>query len=117
MSIDVQALFTNIPHIDGLDSLRVGLNKRLNKKIPTDFLVQLMQTVLKNNIFTFYNNFFKQDIGAAMGSRPVPTYANTFMAEKIDSKIQFLAEKYRKQNENSPIRLQKRFLDDLFYVF
>ena len=32
VSIDVQALFTNIPHIDGLDGLRIALNKRERKE-------------------------------------------------------------------------------------
>ena len=51
-----------------------------------------------------------------MGSRPVPPYANIFMARKIDTKILEIAEKYSK-NGKIPISSIKRFLDDLFSIW
>ena len=45
-----------------------------------------MEIVLKQNIFEFDESYFKQEVGAAMGSKPVPSYANMLMA-KIDKLI------------------------------
>ena len=50
-----------------------------------------------------------------MGSRPVPSYANTFMA-RIDKEIQKLSKKYNIDSIEA-IQLFKRFLDDFFFLF
>ena len=54
----------------------------------------MMEIILKHNIFIFDDNFYNQEIGAAMGSRPVPHYANIFMARKIDTAIKNLSKSY-----------------------
>lgn len=115
VTADVTSLFTNINHKEGLSSLQKTLQKRNNPKIPTSFLMELMEIVLSENIFEFHNQLYRQEIGAAMGSRPIPSYANIFMAE-IDEQIQSLASKYN-LNETEALRLLKRFLDDYFILF
>ena len=82
--MDVTSLFTNIIHSEGLNSLKNTLDKRVNPKVETQFLMELMEIILTENIFEFHNQLWKQKIGAAMGSRPVPHYANNFMAEIDD---------------------------------
>ena len=67
------------------------------------------------NIFKFNNELFIQLIGTAMGSRPAPSYANLFMAKKIDPAIIRLARE--SESEMDPIDLFKRFLDDIFLVY
>ena len=47
-----------------------------------------------------------------MGSRPVPSYANIFMAKRIDRFIRDLT-----TGNQNPLILFKRFLDDLFLIF
>merc|ERR1719319_582552 len=90
-SIDVKALFTNIPTNEGLESLEAVLNERKSKEVPTDFLKQLMKLILENNLFSFHDGIFRQEIGGAMGSPPVPPYANNYMARKIDPRIEEVA--------------------------
>ena len=51
-----------------------------------------------------------------MGSKPIPPYANIFMAYKIDKNIHKIAEKLKKQKQIL-LKLFKRFLDDLFFIF
>ena len=106
---DVFGLFTNISHDEGLHCRQEGLEKRYNPKMPTEFLLKLMKLILQNNTFTFHDGYWKQNIGAAMGSRPVPSYANIFMA-KMDRLIKEL-------NGAEAIQLMKRFLDDFFIIF
>ena len=50
-----------------------------------------------------------------MGSRPAPSYANIFMAKKIDPAILRLAREL--ESDFDPIDLFKRFLDDIFMVY
>ena len=51
-----------------------------------------------------------------MGAVPAVSYANIFMARKIDSKILTAAEKYQINNVN-PVIFMKRFLDDVIMVW
>ena len=89
VTADVMALFTNIIHEEGMSCMREGLQKRKEPAVPTDFLMQLMQVILCNNIFEFHKSYYKQNVGAAMGGRPVPHYANIFMSS-IDKNIKQL---------------------------
>ena len=88
---------------------------RPTKKVPTDFIIKLMEVILKHNIFEFHDGLWKQEVGAAMGSPPVPSYANSLMAD-IDDIIEAIASKY-KNDENEGLRVLKRFLDDFFLLF
>jgi hypothetical protein len=90
---DVVGLYNNIPHDDGLQSLEECLNSRNNPDIPTEFLVSLMDIILRNNLFSFHDQLYRQEIGCAMGTKPAPSYADIFMARKLDQRIINLAEK------------------------
>ena len=112
VAIDAIGLYTNIPKEDVIDSLSKTLEERENKTIPTRFILDLMELILKYSIFSFNSEYFQQEIGAAMGSRPIPHYANNFMAKKIDRIIIDLT-----TGKGNPLLLFKRFLDDLFFIF
>ena len=71
-----------------------------------------MKLFLLHSIFIFNSEYFQLEIGAAMGSRPVPSYANIFMAKRIDRFIRDLT-----TGNQNPLILFKRFLDDLFLIF
>ena len=90
---DVKALFTNIKHTEGLKAMEEKLDTREDKKVPTDFIIKLMDIILNHNIFEFHDGLWKQKVGAAMGSPPVPRYANIFMA-KIDQQIKYIAQQF-----------------------
>ena len=111
-TLDVHTLFTNIAHEEGLACTKKQLDKRIDQKIPTDFLIKLMKLILYNNIFEFHESYWKQNIGAAMGSKPVPHYADIFMSQ-IDEKIEALAE----EDKAAFLALLKLFLDDFFLLY
>ena len=113
---DIVGLYNNIPHDEGMESLEEGLDKRYNPEIPTDYLMKLMEIILKNNLFNFHEDMYRQEIGCAMGTKPAPAYADNFMARKIDKRIISLAQKYALNNK-SPLSIFKRFLDDIFSVY
>ena len=92
-----------------MDSLKESLDERDNKEIPTKFILQLMDLILWFSIFSFNSEHFQQEIGAAMGSRPIPHYANNFMAKRNDKITRKLT-----SGTGNPLLLFKRFLDDLF---
>ena len=92
-----------------------ALEDRQIKEVPTDYLISLMEIILKYNIFEFHDSYWKQEVGAAMGGRPVPAFSNLFMAE-IDAKIKRLAKKYNTK-ESEAFLLFKRFLDDYISLF
>ena len=69
----------------------------------------MMEILLKNNVFVFYETNWIQNVGAAMGCKPVPPYANIFMAQ-IDEMI-------RDQKGVEVFLLLKKFLDDYFTLF
>ena len=51
-----------------------------------------------------------------MGSRPIPPYANIFMAKKINVKLTEIAAKCQHDGID-PIKFLKGFLDDLFTIW
>ena len=48
---------------------------------PVEMLIQLLEIVLKKNIFEFNGKVYKQLQGSAMGTRVSPAYANLFIAK------------------------------------
>ena len=65
-TIDVVGLYPNIPHEEGLASLRKFLDARTEKKVTTETLLELAEIVLKNNIFQFNEKTLKQLRGTAV---------------------------------------------------
>ncbi|CAH2324833.1 Hypothetical predicted protein, partial [Pelobates cultripes] len=49
--------------------------------IQIDFIIEGINIILKNNYFCFFNCFYLQKRGTAMGTRFAPSYANLFMAD------------------------------------
>ena len=74
-TMDVVGLYPNIPHGEGLASLRRFLEARDSKQVSSNTLTELAELVLKNNIFEFDEKTFKQKRGTAIGTKFAPPYA------------------------------------------
>ena len=107
-TIDVVGLYPNVPHSEGLSSLRRFLELRDNKKISSDTLIELADIVLKNIFFEFDQKSFKQVRGTAIGTKFAPPYAILFMAD--------LEEKILNAFEEKPM-IWWRYIDDIFFVW
>ena len=113
-TIDVTGLYTHIPRDEGIQATREALDRRMDKAVPTDFIVTLLELLSKWNIFEFNGKLYQQLEGTAMGQTHAPDYADIFMA--VMDKL--ILEAAALHGEGVfPIRLMKRFRDDLFFIF
>ena len=78
ISLDIKNIYTNIPADEGIKAMKIQLEKRQDKSIPTDFILNLIKIILECNIFEFDKKYYLQLIGIAMGTRMAPTFANIF---------------------------------------
>jgi len=108
VTADVVGLYPSIPHIDGLEALRVKLDTREEQKVPTVDLVNMAEFVLKNNVFEFGEVCKKQVSGTAMGTKFAPPYACIFM-DVLETK--FLNDEVLKP------WCWMRYIDDIFFVW
>ena len=63
--MDVVALYPNIPHEGGLKAVENALNRRIDRPISTDSLMELAELALKNNYFEHNSKTYKQEQGTA----------------------------------------------------
>ena len=111
VSIDVSSLYTNIPHHEGVEAATNFLHSHTEQdpmRPPIQILRELMNIVLKNNIFEFNGEYYLQLQGTAMGTKMAPSYANLFMGQLEPKLIQL---------NSQAILIWKRFIDDIFIVW
>ena len=58
-TVDVVGLYPSIPHKDGLESMKIALDRREDKTVFTESLLELAKCVLENNIFEHNGEIFK----------------------------------------------------------
>ena len=104
-TMDVTSLYASIPHDGALKASKHFLDKRCNQSISTSTLLQLIELVLKMNIFHFNGRYFTQKQGVAMGTKMGPSVACIFMG--------FLEELFFANYEHSTPMLYKRYIDDI----
>ena len=104
-------LYNNIPNNEGLIEFRKALDSRRDKKVSTDFLIDLLDLVLTLNISEFDKKLFLQLIGTATGTDAAPTYANIFMAS-VDKWLEECSFMDNEDLFKGFIIFLKRFIDD-----
>lgn len=109
VTLDVTSLYTNIPLGQGIEIFEAYLDTREDKKVPTSFLIKLLQLVLTCNILVFDSKHYLQRIGTAMGTRVAPTFACLFMGV-----IEFLMLRAWKGLQPN---FYKRYIDDCFFFW
>ena len=78
---DVVGLYPGIPHKAGLKALKNAMEKREQKHILTEKLINMADFVLKNNFFEFNGSVKQQVSGTTVGTKCAPTYACICMDE------------------------------------
>ena len=85
VTLDITALYTNIPHQQGMEVCREELNTRDALDPPTDDVVHihvyvhLIALILKKKNFSFNGENYLQKHGTVMGTRMAPSFANIFI--------------------------------------
>ena len=108
--IDVTDLYTMIPQVEGVLSLKKMLDHLHIKEIDglkTETIIRLGRFVMQNNYFSFNSQYYYQIRGGAMGSPLTLTIANCYMF--------FYERQIMKQIDHSG-GLYLRYIDDIFIV-
>ena len=107
-TVDVTALYTNIPHEEGIERVIKFLKKHNAPDNEILLVKKLLPHILKMNYFQFNNEIYLQTSLTAMGTRCAPNYAIIFMAE--------VEEEFLTQSTWKP-RIWIRYIDDIFMVW
>ena len=78
VTFDVVNLYTSIPHDLGLESVKYWLENystSLTRPFSTEFILDAISIILKENTFRFDDKYYKQIQGIAMGTEVATTYA------------------------------------------
>jgi len=109
-TIDVSDLYTMIPQIEGVLSLKKMLDHLQLKDIKglkTEAIIRLARFVMKNNYFSYNGQYYHQIRGGAMGSPLTLTIANCYM---------FFFEQDIIRQINNSFGLYLRYIDDIFII-
>ena len=107
ITADVESLYPSIDTTIGLAVLRIVLVKY--SRFSTTFislLMDVLEIILRFNIFEFDGDFFLQTRGTAMGTPVAPAYANLFL---FGLEADFFL-------DYSGIIFFRRYIDDLFFI-
>ena len=111
-TIDFKSLYTNIPVEDAIKCIKELVEEYTNVILNANFIVELLEIVLRNSLMTFDGEYFQQIFGVIMGTNVAPILANIFMA-RLE---QILKEKCKTDPKLKWPCLFKRFIDDGFGI-
>ena len=108
-TFDITILYTNIPHNEGIQSIKeiLAIHRIPNILPHNSYIIELLEVVLTNNDIEFNGTYYHQVSGTAMGSNLAPSYANLLMTK--------FEEKYVYTFPLQP-KLWKRSIDDIFPI-
>ena len=109
-TIDVVDLYTMIPQVEGVLSLKKMLDylnlKQVNG-LKVETIIRLSRFVMQNNYFSYDGQYYHQIRGGAMGSPLTLTIANCYM---------FFFERDIVKQVNNSGGLYLRYIDDIFLI-
>ena len=109
VTMDVSALYTSIPHREGMNAVAHYLLKRENPSIAARVILKLLSLILFLNNFCFNDENYLQRKGCAMGAKCSGSYADLFMG--------LFESRFIYPRINDKHRLYTRFKDDIFLVW
>lgn len=113
VTLDVESLYTNIPHEGGVEAVDFYLRpKHLDMKPSITCIKELTKLVLTKNSFMYKDVHYLQVKGTAMGSTMAPNYASLYVGF-------FEREFVFNRSHNTffhHIGLWRRYIDDIFFA-
>ncbi|CAF1095267.1 unnamed protein product [Rotaria sordida] len=107
-TIDVADLYTMVPQIEGVLSLKKMVDHLKLKQVDglkIETIIRLSRFVMQNNYFSYNDQYYHQIRGGAMGSPLTLTVANCYM---------FFYERQIVKQINNSDGLYFRYIDDIF---
>ena len=101
-------LYPSISHNEGISGIKQKLEEQPSKTIHTNDLVQLIEFVLKNNLFEFNDKVKQQISGTATGTKFALPYACTYMDK---TGTDFLKTQYRQ------LFIWLLYIDNIFFIW
>ena len=111
-TIDFKSLYTNIPVDHAIELMKEIIYENKDIISNADFILDLLDVVLKNSLMQFREEFFQQIFGVIMGTNVAPILANLYMA-KLEM---FLKEKCLINPNLIWPTFYVRFIDDGFGI-
>lgn len=108
ITADVSALYTSIPHREGLLATKEMLDTRDEQTIPTWMVLRWIHFILTCNCFRFENNYYLQKRGTSMGTKMAPEYAIIFMDK--------LERNFLNTQPHKPL-VWYRYIDNIFMIW
>ena len=87
VTMDVSALYTNIPHNEGINAVAQTLEEDKSFTGSTRVIIKFLSLVLNLNNFSFNDQNYLQIKGCSMGSKGSCAYADLFMGKFETGKI------------------------------
>ncbi|XP_069476532.1 uncharacterized protein [Ambystoma mexicanum] len=110
-TMDVNSLYTSIPHREGIEALEWFLLENKNVNIHKVLAIELINIILYNNYFRHNGTFYLQISGTSMGSSVAPSYANIFMYQ-FETKFVLQNQQWKEK-----IKCWQRYIDDIFGIW
>nr|XP_006817019.1 PREDICTED: uncharacterized protein LOC102808054 [Saccoglossus kowalevskii] len=114
VTLDVVSMYTNTVHEEAIRATANAMQSNYNhsdsplKPLPGEYIIKLLEIILKRNTFEFNNEYYTQTCGVSMGSPSSPEIADiTF--HLLENQILLSGARY--------IKTWYRFRDDIFMVF
>ena len=118
-SYDIESLHPSIPTELGLEAIQFCIMRKrdlIPQRFTTEFILESIEFILKNNNFLFNSKMFNQIIRTAMDTKCAPPYACLTIGYQEETKL-FMQElpKYFSNEECLLIKeFFKRYMDDGF---
>ena len=112
VTADVSALYTNIPHKEGIEATLEALDQHKEAlpqyTPPLSLFKVFLHLILENNHFQFLDSHYHQKFGTAIGTKMAPPYATIFMGKYEHTLLALFPDS---------ILLWPRFIDDIFFIW
>jgi len=111
-SANAKSMYTNIDSDLGVSTFIEFLQsnqEKIPKVFPTNLFLQILDTVMRNNIFTFADTFWLQLSGTAMGTPIACAYATIIFGHFKNTSIL--------KEYNSNLQYYRGYIDDVFGVW
>ena len=79
--MDFESLYTNIPVEHAIEMMKGLVLEYKDIITNADFIIDLLEVVLKNSLMEFDGEYFQQIFGIIMGTNVAPILANLYLAK------------------------------------